>query len=78
MALGVLLYGMFIAIVVPQAKEEKSVLIAVILALVCSCLFAWVPGLNQISEGLAIVIVTVVAASLCAFLFPVQDEEVAQ
>ncbi len=78
MALGVLLYGMFIAIVVPQAREEKPILIAVALALVVSCLFAWVPGLNQISDGLAIVLTTVVAASLCAFLFPVPDEEVAE
>ena len=40
MALGVMLYGMFIAIVVPQAKEEKPILIAVILALMLSCMFA--------------------------------------
>lgn len=76
MALGVMLYGMFIAIVVPQAKEEKPILICVILALVLSCLFTWVPLLNQISAGLAIVICTVAAASLCAVLFPVKEEEV--
>ena len=78
MALGVMLYGMFIAIVVPQAKEEKPILISVILALIFSCLFAWLPGLNQISGGLAIVICTVIAASVCAVLFPVKDEEVAE
>ncbi len=77
LSLSVLLYGMFIAIVVPQAREEKPILITVILALVCSCLFAWVPGLKEISDGLAIVLVTVVAAALCAVLFPVPDEEVA-
>ena len=78
MALGAMLYGMFIAIVVPQAKEEKPILIAVTLALIFSCLFTWVPWLNQISSGLAIVICTVLAASVCALLFPVKDEEVAQ
>ena len=78
MALGVMLYGMFIAIVVPQAKEERSILICVILALVCSCLFAWLPGLKEISAGLSIVICTVLAAAACAILFPVRDEEVAQ
>ena len=77
MALGVMLYGMFIAIVVPQAREEKPILVSVILALVLSCLFTWCPGLNQISGGLAIVICTVLAASACAVLFPV-EEEVAQ
>ena len=78
MALGVMLYGMFIAIVVPQAKEEKPILISVLLALGCSCLFAWLPGLKEVSGGLAIVICTIVAAAVCALLFPVKDEEVAQ
>ena len=78
MALGVMLYGMFIAIVVPQAREEKPILVSVVLALVFSCLFAWMPGLNQISAGLAIVTCTVLAAAVCALLFPVQDEEVTQ
>ena len=78
MALGVMLYGMFIAIVVPQAKEKKPISITVILALIFSCLFAWMPRLNQISSGLAIVLCTVLAASICALLFPVKDEEVAQ
>ncbi len=77
MALGVMLYGMFIAIVVPQAKEEKPILFSVILALVFSCLFAWLPGLKEISAGLAIVLCTVAAAALCALFFPV-EEEVAQ
>lgn len=77
MALGVMLYGMFIAIVVPQAREEKPILFSVILALIFSSLFTWMPGLNQISGGLAIVICTVLAASACAVLFPVKDEEVA-
>lgn len=78
MALGVMLYGMFIAIVVPQAKEEKPILASVALALVFSCLFKWVPLLNQISDGLAIVICTVLAVSLCAVLFPLREEEVQQ
>jgi len=77
MALGVMLYGMFIAIVVPQAKEEKPIFFSVILALVFSCLFAWLPGLKEISAGLAIVLCTVAAAALCALFFPV-EEEVAQ
>ena len=76
--LGVMLYGMFIAIVVPQARAEKPVLACTGMALVFSCLFTWVPFLNRISDGLSIVICTVAAAALCALLFPVkEDEEVA-
>ena len=74
MALGVMLYGMFIAIVVPQAKSETPILVAVVLALVFSCAFAWIPLLAQISDGLAIVICTVGAAAICALLFPVEEE----
>ena len=76
-AMGVLLYGMFIAIVVPQARQEKPVLLSVVLALVFSCLFSWVPFLQQVSAGLAIVICTVAAAAICALVCPVADEEVA-
>ena len=76
-ALGVMLYGMFIAIVVPQAKREKAMLICLVLSMVFSCLFTWLPLLKQISSGLAIVICTVAAAAICAALFPIADEEVA-
>ena len=72
--LSVMLYGMFIAIVVPQAREEKPLLLSMVLALVFSCLFTWVPGLKEISGGLAIVLCTVAAAVLCAVFFPVEQE----
>ena len=73
-ALGVMLYGMFIAIVVPPAREEKPVLAAVLLALLCSCLFTWVPGLKDISAGISIVLCTVIAAAVCAAVFPIAEE----
>ena len=76
-ALGVMLYGMFIAIVVPPARKERPVLLAALLALVLSCLFTWVPGLKEVSSGISIVICTVAAAAVCAWLFPVAEEEVA-
>ncbi len=74
-ALGVMLYGMFVAIVLPPAKKERPVLLCILLALVCSSLFSWVPALAGISSGLSIVICTVAAAAVCAVLFPVQEEE---
>ena len=74
-ALGVMLYGMFVAIVVPPAKKEKEILAAVVLALILSCLFAWVPALQQVSAGISIVICTVAAAAVCAWLFPIPEEE---
>ena len=77
-ALGVMLYGMFIAIVVPPAKKEKEVFLAVALSMGLSCLFTWLPALKQVSAGISIVICTVAAAALCAVLFPIPEEEEAQ
>lgn len=74
-ALGVMLYGMFIAIVVPPARQEKPVLVTVILALILSCLFAWVPQLKSVSAGISIVICTVAAAAAAALRFPIPEEE---
>ena len=73
--LGVMLYGMFIAIVIPPAKQEKAVLVTVILALICSCVFHWADGLKTVSAGVSIVICTVTAAGAAAICFPVEPEE---
>ena len=77
-ALGVMLYGMFIAIVVPPAKADKKILAAVILALGRSTAFTIVPLLQQVSAGISIVICTVAAAALCAWWFPIAEEEEAR
>ena len=74
MAMNVMLYGMFIAIVVPVAKKSRPVLIVACIAIGCSCLFRYVPLLNQVSEGISIIICTVVAAVLGAIFFPVKEE----
>ena len=74
-ALGVMLYDMFIAIVIPPAKQEKPVFITLILALIFSCLFAWVPVLQEVSAGISIVICTVAAAAIAAALFPIAEKE---
>lgn len=74
-ALGVMLYGMFIAIIIPPAKKERPVALVALLALILSSLFAWVPALQKAPKGTPIVICTVAAAALCAWLFPVEEEK---
>ena len=73
-AMNVMLYGMFIAIVVPAAKKSRPVLIVAGIAVALSCLFYFVPFLKQVSEGISIIICTVAAASIGAVLFPVKGE----
>lgn len=72
-AMGIAIYGMFIAIVVPVAREKLSVLIASLIAVVCAILFKYV--FVNVGEGFAIIISAVVAAGIAAWLFPVPDEE---
>lgn len=72
-ALGVALYGMFIAIVVPPAKEHKEVRTVVLIALLLSCAFYYLPVLRQVSSGFMIIICTVAAAAVGAVLFPLKE-----
>lgn len=73
-ALSLAIYGMFVAIVVPEMKKGKSVICVVIFALIFSCLFYYVPFLQHISNGMVISICAIAAALLGAFLFPVKEE----
>lgn len=74
-ALGVALYGMFVAIVVPQMKAHRPTLIAVLIAIACSCAFRYVPALSGVTVGFAIIICALVASLLGAAFFPVKDDE---
>ena len=73
-ALGIALYGMFVAIVLPGVEEEKSVLFVAVCALVLSCMFTYVPGLNKVSSGFAIILCTLMASGLGAVFFPLREE----
>lgn len=72
-AMNVMLYGMFIAIVVPAAKKARPVLIVACIAVAFSSIFYFVPGLKEISDGLSIIICTILAAGIGAVLFPVKE-----
>ncbi len=74
-ALGIALYGMFIAIVVPPMKKQGSVRAVVTVSLVISTAFYYIPGLSSLSPGFVIIICTLAAAGLAAFLFPLPEEE---
>ena len=73
-ALGVALYGMFVAIVVPQAKKSHPLLAASLISVGLACAFRWVPYLKNVTEGIAVVICAVIASAVCAVLFPISEE----
>ena len=72
-AMGILLYGMFIAIIIPPSRKSKSVFGAVLIAALISLLFKFV--FTKISVGFAIIISASVAAAVMALIAPVPDDE---
>lgn len=74
-ALGIALYAMFIAIIIPPAKKSKIVALIVAISMVASYLFSKLPVLKSISSGFKIIILTVIISAVAAALFPVETEE---
>ena len=73
-ALGISLYAMFIAIVVPVARNDKAVLATLGIAVGLSCILKYTPAFAKLSEGWAIIFVTIATAALAATLFPHKEE----
>ena len=75
-ALGVALYAMFIAIVVPEMKKARPMFLIVSLAVMIRCAFYWIPFLKEyISDGFAVIICAVVASLIGAGFFPLEEKE---
>lgn len=74
-ALGIAIYAMFIAIVVPVMKKDMKTLIAVLSAVLLSCLFKYLPVLNKVPSGFVIIICAVTVSAFFAIVAPVPDEE---
>ncbi|NBH72599.1 branched-chain amino acid ABC transporter permease [Clostridiaceae bacterium] len=72
-AMGVALYGMFLAIVIPPAKKSRIIAGVVVGSMAVSALFAGMPGLKQISSGFQVIILTILISGAAAVLFPVQE-----
>lgn len=77
-SLGVAIYGMFVAIVVPSAKAEKSTAMCVIIAIALSCAFRYLPFLSTVPDGFVIIICAVIAACIMAIVAPVKEDEVVE
>lgn len=74
-ALGIAIYGMFLAILMPPVRREKPVRAVVIAASLLSLGFAFLPVLRDVSGGFAVIVCAVAASALGAFLFPVDGEK---
>lgn len=73
-SLGVAIYGMFLAIVIPEAKKDRAVALCVAIAVGLSCLFAFVPALKAVPSGFTVIICAVIASAVMAFAAPIPEE----
>ena len=74
LAMGIALYCMFIAIIVPPAKKSKPICFCIAVSIALSCLFYYTPYLDKINFGITVIICSLVSACITAWLFPIKEE----
>ena len=73
-ALSVAIYGMFLAVIIPPARQNRVVLGAVLASFILSYFSTVVPFTAALSSGTRTILLTVIIASAAALLFPVHDD----
>lgn len=74
-ALSVAIYGMFVAIVLPEAKKENAVAFCALIAIALGCAFKYIPILSNVPDGFVVIICAVVSAGIMAAISPIKVEE---
>jgi len=74
-ALSVALYGMFLAIIMPPARDDRYVLYAVIASFVLSGACTVAPVVCEWSSGTRTIVLTILISAVVAWLKPIEMEE---
>ncbi len=74
-SLGVAIYAMLCAVVIPVAKESLSVAIAAAVSVALSCAFYFIPALSFMPSGFSIIIIAVAVSAVMSLVAPVPSEE---
>lgn len=73
-ALGIALYAMFVAIVMPPLRQSRPIALVVLAAALISTLIHFMPLLSIFRGGWQIILATLAAAALGAVIAPVQHK----
>lgn len=73
-SLSVALFGMFLAVIIPQTKKDKHVLFFVLIGFLLSFVCSYMPYLKQLQEGIRTIVLTVVLSAIAAVCFPRKEE----
>lgn len=75
-SLAIGIYGMFVAIVIPASRKNKSIALVSFISVLLSVVFYYTPAIhNHISSGFTIIICAVTAALIGTFNVPVEAEK---
>lgn len=74
-ALGIAIYGMFIAIFIPPARKAVGVFVTVVISAGMSCCIEFIPVFDGVSSGFSIIICTLAAATAGAVFFPRKEAD---
>lgn len=72
-ALGVGLYGMFLAVIIPPARKSRILAGVIVCSMAASWVAARLPLFSTISPGVRIILLTVLLAGGAAVWFPVEE-----
>lgn len=73
-ALGIALYAMFIAIVIPEGRTNKNAALCILVSVILSCAFYFLPLLKKIPSGFTVIIIAVLVSLIFALLAPVEEK----
>lgn len=74
-AMGIALYTMFIAIIVPPAKKSRPVCAVIALSILITCILQYIPVFSFLSSGFQMIAATILSAGMMAVLVPVGQEQ---
>ncbi len=74
-AMGIALYAMFIAIIIPPARKSKSILMIILVSIGINVLLKYIPLFGFISSGFRVIAATILGAGIGATLWPIEDEK---
>ena len=74
-AMGLALYGMFLAIIIPASSKSRAIGEVVLLAAILSTLMYVTPLFQELSSGFQLIIATLLAALYGACRYPIEEKE---
>ncbi|NLM68888.1 MAG: AzlC family ABC transporter permease [Firmicutes bacterium] len=74
-AMGIALYALFIALIIPPARKSKEVLSVILISVSLNIILQYIPIFSFISAGFRIIIATIAAAGIGAWLWPDKQQQ---